>query len=159
MLAMNRILFLLLLLLSVGLGLNTQDNPPPAPQPTQTNVPPPPEVGVDEDFSAGNVPVNAPPFDPQAVPTKTGLELGLSIAVLVFGAVVTLALLFFLAQRTKESSLDQLIDVIKYPVVLVIIVGGLFLVTAGYGNEQIAPIIGLMGTIAGYLMGRSRNPS
>ncbi|PHI21118.1 hypothetical protein CEQ90_03590 [Lewinellaceae bacterium SD302] len=154
---MHRILILLILLLTAGLALNTQDNPPPAPQPTQTNVPPPPAVGVDEDFSAGNAPVNTPPFDPQAVPTKTQLELSLSIAVLVFGAVVTLALLFFIARRTKESSLDQLIDIIKYPVVLVIIVGGLFLVTAGYGNEQIAPIIGLMGTIAGYLMGRSRN--
>jgi hypothetical protein len=153
---MNRLLFLLLLCLSVGLGLNTQDNPPPAPPsspPTTTNVPPP----SSEEMPQGNAPVNAPPFDAEAIPTKTGVELGLSIAVLVFGGVITLALLFFLARHTENSSLDQLIDLIKYPVVLVIIIGGLFLVTAGYGNEQIAPIIGLMGTIAGYLMGKSRN--
>lgn len=151
---MNRLMFLLLLCLSVGLGLNTQDNPPPGTvtsPPATENVPPPAEV------SQENAPVNEPPFDANATPTKTDVELGLSIAVLVFGAVITLALLFFLAKRTESSSLDQLIDLIKYPVVLVIIIGGLFLVTAGYGNQQIAPIIGLMGTIAGYLMGKSRN--
>jgi len=28
------------------------------------------------------------------------------------------------------------------------------LITAGYSNDQIAPAVGLLGTIAGYLLGR-----
>ncbi|NJO86699.1 MAG: hypothetical protein HC821_01075 [Lewinella sp.] len=100
--------------------------------------------------------VNAPPFNPNAVPTKTSVELWLSVGVLFFGLVVTLALIVVLGQRTKGGDVTDLIDAMKYPIVTVILVGGLFLITAGYGNEQIAPIIGLMGTIAGYLMGRSK---
>jgi hypothetical protein len=35
---------------------------------------------------------------------------------------------------------------------ILIIITSLFLVVAGYNNEQIAPVIGLLGTIAGYLL-------
>ena len=30
----------------------------------------------------------------------------------------------------------------------------IFLVVAGYSDQQIAPVIGLLGTIAGYLLGK-----
>ena len=53
----------------------------------------------------------------------------------------------------REESLGESF---KYLSVTLIIVGSLFLVTAGYGNTQIAPIIGLLGTVAGYLLGRSQ---
>jgi hypothetical protein len=36
-----------------------------------------------------------------------------------------------------------------------IIIAGLFLMTAGYSDQQIAPVIGLLGTIVGYLLGKS----
>ncbi|QTA83229.1 Uncharacterized protein dnl_56240 [Desulfonema limicola] len=36
-----------------------------------------------------------------------------------------------------------------------VIVSGLFLITAGYSQEQISPMIGLLGTTAGYLLGKT----
>jgi len=95
--------------------------------------------------------VNSPPMSPDIVPTKTEQEVWLSIGVLIFGMVVILAQAFLMLRR--EESLGESF---KYLSVTLIIVGSLFLVTAGYGNTQIAPIIGLLGTVAGYLLGRSQ---
>ncbi|MEL6972338.1 MAG: hypothetical protein AAFO02_19385, partial [Bacteroidota bacterium] len=77
----------------------------------------------------------------------------LSLGVLLFGMVVVLAQAFIINRR--EEPLSQSL---KYLSVSLIIVGSLFLVTAGYGNSQIAPIIGLLGTVAGYLLGRTQSP-
>jgi len=30
--------------------------------------------------------------------------------------------------------------------------------TAGYSSEQIAPMYGLLGTVVGYLLGKTRSP-
>jgi hypothetical protein len=38
---------------------------------------------------------------------------------------------------------------------LTIIVMSVFLIVAGYNTEQVAPVVGLLGTLAGYLVGRS----
>jgi len=105
---------------------------------------------------AGNpVPdVSTPNFNSSEGPTITNLELWLSIAVLVFGLAVVVGQVY-LFQKREETTYEAM----KYISVTVIIIGGLFLVTAGYGNDQIAPIIGLMGTIAGYLMGRQQPAS
>jgi len=35
-----------------------------------------------------------------------------------------------------------------------VIISTFFVITAGFGNEQIAPAIGLFGTDVGYLLGR-----
>ncbi len=40
-----------------------------------------------------------------------------------------------------------------------VITAGLFLVVTGYSQAQIAPMIGLLGTIAGYLLGRGGDKS
>jgi len=37
-----------------------------------------------------------------------------------------------------------------------IITSGLTLVTAGYSSEQMSPVMGLLGTIAGYLLGSGK---
>ena len=37
-----------------------------------------------------------------------------------------------------------------------VITGGLFLITAGYSQNQIAPMMGLLGTVAGYLLGHKK---
>jgi hypothetical protein len=58
-----------------------------------------------------------------------------------------------------NSRQEPLSQSLKYLSVSLIIVGSLFLVTAGYGNSQIAPIIGLLGTVAGYLLGRTQSPT
>jgi len=38
---------------------------------------------------------------------------------------------------------------------VLIITGALFLVVAGYTDKQMAPVMGLLGTLAGYLLGKS----
>jgi membrane associated rhomboid family serine protease len=38
--------------------------------------------------------------------------------------------------------------------ITLIIVGTMFLITAGYNSDQISPAMALFGTIAGYLLGR-----
>jgi len=83
-------------------------------------------------------------------PQKTIQEIYMSVAVLVFGLLVVAAqtLLFYRQKADVE-------EVFKYFIVTLIIIGALFLVTAGYGNQQIAPILGLLGTIAGYLLGKA----
>jgi hypothetical protein len=90
-------------------------------------------------------------------PTNTGkvkyltsLEYLLSIAVLLFGLII-IGLEIYLVKSNIISS-DA---VVKFIVVTLIITGTLFLITAGYDNNQIAPAIGLFGTVAGYLLGKS----
>ncbi len=98
--------------------------------------------------------VNLPPVNTDLVPTKSSQEVWLSLGVLLFGMVVVLAQAFIINRR--EEPLSQSL---KYLSVSLINVGALFLVTAGYGNSQIAPIIGLLGTVAGYLLGRTQSPT
>jgi small-conductance mechanosensitive channel len=95
--------------------------------------------------------VNLPPVSTELVPTKSSQEVWLSLGVLLFGMVVILAQAFLISKREEPLS-----ESLKYLGVTLIIVGSLFLVTAGYGNSQIAPIIGLLGTVAGYLLGRTQ---
>ncbi len=106
-----------------------------------------------EGASNGNPP---PAFNPNLTPRHSDVEVYLSIAILLFGALVTLGFLWAIINRTKDASSAEFIDAMRYPVVLVIVVGSLFMVTAGYGTDQTAPILGLLGTIAGYLMGRAK---
>jgi len=96
--------------------------------------------------------VNLPPVNSELVPTKSSQEVWLSLGVLLFGVVVVLTQAF-LINKSNESLTNSL----KYLSISLIIVGSLFLVTAGYGNTQIAPIIGLLGTVAGYLLGRTQS--
>lgn len=97
--------------------------------------------------------VNLPPVNTDMVPTKSSQEVWLSLGVLAFGVIVVLAQAFLINKST-----EALTNSLKYLSISLIIVGSLFLVTAGYGNTQIAPIIGLLGTVAGYLLGRAQSP-
>jgi hypothetical protein len=39
--------------------------------------------------------------------------------------------------------------------VVMVIIAGLFLMTAGYDDKQVAPMFGLLGTLLGYIFGKS----
>lgn len=144
---MHRLSILLFTLsLALGHGLLAQDSLAATPPPVPANPP----TQVDD------LPVNPPAFNPDVVPTRTTTEIWLSIGILVFGAVITLALLYFLGRRTTSTKTEDLTEIVRYPIVMVIVIGSIFLVTAGYGTDQMAPILGLMGTIAGYLMARNK---
>jgi hypothetical protein len=72
----------------------------------------------------------------------------ISSSVLIFGCVIIL-LATYLLHKGKNAD-----DVLKLFGTLVTIISAVFLVVAGYTDTQIAPVIGLLGTIAGYLLGR-----
>ena len=46
---------------------------------------------------------------------------------------------------------------LKFILVTLVITSALFLIAAGFSNNQIASAMGLLGTIAGYLLGRSHS--
>lgn len=149
---MKYLVLLTIILFGGYIALSAQDssagNPPPPPA-MQTSPP----ITAKEVEGAGNPP---PPFNPNFTPTHTDVEVYLSIAILFFGVLVTLGFMWAIINRTKDATSSEFIDAMRYPVVLVIVVGSLFMVTAGYGTDQTAPILGLLGTIAGYLMGRAK---
>lgn len=80
-------------------------------------------------------------------------EFLLSIIVLVFGLIIISFEIYLIRSRKISSE-----DAIKFVTITLIITSTLFLITAGYSNDQIAPAVGLLGTIAGYLLGRMQHP-
>jgi hypothetical protein len=75
--------------------------------------------------------------------------LTLSLAILVFGLII-LALITFLIMRKTEPGF-----VLRAFALPLIIISALFLVVSGFSQQQIAPVIGLLGTVAGYLLGKT----
>jgi uncharacterized membrane protein YciS (DUF1049 family) len=94
------------------------------------------------------------PNDPVStiVTPLSRLEFTLSMTVLAFGLLVILLEIFLIKNKKISSE-----DTIKFIIITLIITSTLFLITAGYSNDQIAPAVGLLGTIAGYLLGRIQN--
>lgn len=77
-------------------------------------------------------------------------EVYLSLGVLLFGLVILcleIGILFKLRQNWDAHS-TRMVGL------TLVVVTGVFLITAGYSENQIAPMIGLLGTIAGYLLGK-----
>lgn len=87
--------------------------------------------------------------------TWTSIEIVLSVAILVFGALV-FALQTFLMVKLKLDWTPN--SLLRFNGLTLIIVAGILLVTAGYSDQQMAPVIGLLGTIAGYLLGSGDKP-
>jgi len=73
----------------------------------------------------------------------------ISSSILFFGLFVML-----LATRALRQGIAAGL-VLRLFGMLTIIVLAVFLVVAGYDSQQIAPVTGLLGTLAGYLVGRS----
>ncbi len=80
----------------------------------------------------------------------TNVEVYLSIAILAFGLAVLLlqTVLITRAQPTWHPK-----SILRMMGLTLIIAAGLFLITAGYSADQVSPMMGLLGTIAGYLLG------
>ena len=104
----------------------------------------------------GQIPSNtsAPPpgSGAGAVKAKTFLsdfEFWLSAEILLFGLGV-IVIEFMLLRKARVTAEEAL----RVYAVTLIIVGTLFAITAGFDSNQIAPAMGLFGTIAGYLLGK-----
>lgn len=74
----------------------------------------------------------------------------LSVAILVFGLLYLLISGFLLYKGEVRDSMG----ILKALAIPIIIFLAVFLMIVGYGEQQIAPVIGLMGTVAGYLLGK-----
>lgn len=105
---------------------------------------------------------NAPPpqqLDPSDVPRFVSLlgngEFMLSLVILVFGAFVIL-MQFMLLKKARPAPAPA--DIMRVFSITAIIVGVCLAMTAGYRTEQVAPVLGIFGTIAGYLLGYMSRP-
>lgn len=84
----------------------------------------------------------------------TDMEFWLSLEVLVFGGIVVFV--EFLLLKGKGVTAEEALRVYA---ITVIIIGALFTVTAGFDNVSVAPAFGLLGTVAGYILGRRGSPA
>ncbi|OUL79880.1 hypothetical protein CA603_32900 [Paraburkholderia hospita] len=68
--------------------------------------------------------------------------------ILGFGLIIALLATYLIKNNVKDSAVLRVFGVI------LILILTVFLVVAGYNDVQIAPALGLLGTIAGYLLGK-----
>jgi hypothetical protein len=102
-----------------------------------------------------------PRANPEGSPTNTprvwtAIEIVLSVAILLFGLIVIGLQTWLVCKKSLSWSANEVIR--AYGLTL-IITGALLLVTAGYSNQQMSPVIGLLGSIVGYLLGSSEKSS
>lgn len=76
-------------------------------------------------------------------------EIQLTLIIFIFG-LIALGVFAWLVRTGRASPL-----VMRLYVIIILVFGTLLVVSSAYSTEQIAPIVGFFGTIAGYLMGKS----
>lgn len=80
-------------------------------------------------------------------------EIILTIAVLIF-ILIVLGIATYAFQRLSGSQ-DMVVSLyFRFISISVMIAAILIVVTAGHNHEILSPVLGLLGTIAGYLLGR-----
>ncbi len=90
---------------------------------------------------------------PHARIGHTWMEVYFGIAILVFG-LLTLAMLVFLASKRSLPN-EWAFRLIGLALV---VTAGLFLIVAGFSQEQMAGMMGLLGSAAGYILGKDVHP-
>jgi hypothetical protein len=90
----------------------------------------------------------AAPFDIRRIMTR--FEFWLSLLILAFGTAVVGVEYALLRKRSFDGN-----DILKVFGITLIVVGTLFLIASGFGDKQIAPAMGLFGTLAGYILGKA----
>jgi hypothetical protein len=105
--------------------------------------------------------MNPPPTDSNLVEIPWYLstpvsreETMLALVTLLF-TTITLGFAAFLLRHQREYSTSDIVRVFG----LILIIGGtLFLMSAGFEARQVTGAIGLLGAIAGYILGKSDSP-
>lgn len=72
----------------------------------------------------------------------------LSIVLIAFATLVILLSSILMWHKVPASAIMKVFGAV------VVLIGGLILVVAGFSNDQITPVIGLFGTALGYLMSK-----
>jgi ABC-type transport system involved in cytochrome c biogenesis permease subunit len=71
----------------------------------------------------------------------------LTLSVLIFGLVIIIIMAILVLNHSSAG------EVLRLFTVPMVIVSAVFLVVTGYSQDQITPVIGLLGTLAGYILG------
>lgn len=80
----------------------------------------------------------------------TSIEIAFSISVLAWGLALICILTWVMMRTGKVWNAVYL----RLCVLGIVVTAGLFVVVAGYTEQQIAPMMGLLGTLVGYLLGK-----
>jgi hypothetical protein len=83
---------------------------------------------------------------------KTPFEFHLTILTIVLAIFMAIVL----SVMGWKSGINE--EFVRSFMVVMIVFAALFLVVAGYSDQQTAPVFGLLGTIAGYIFGRTQRP-
>ncbi|MEM9920198.1 MAG: hypothetical protein AAF990_19025 [Bacteroidota bacterium] len=100
---------------------------------------------------------NGPPANADSsiptIPTINSMwendEIVKSLIIMVFSFIIFTMLLF----RLKVPQMGPE-DFIRLTILVLVICSSMYLISAGWDNQQTAPAFGILGTIAGYLLGR-----
>jgi ABC-type transport system involved in cytochrome c biogenesis permease subunit len=71
----------------------------------------------------------------------------LTVSVLAFGLLVIITMAVLVVRKSQAG------EVLRLFTVPMVIVAAVFLVVTGFSSAQITPVIGLLGTLAGYILG------
>lgn len=82
---------------------------------------------------------------------STNNAMTMSASVLLFGALIMLVLLYHIKTCDITDHESRIF------IIVLVVVSAMFLVVSGYSDSQIAPVIGLLGTITGYVLRGSTN--
>jgi hypothetical protein len=97
---------------------------------------------------------------PQPVPPATlgrswtSIEITLTVGILLFGLMALILETIIILRAPAQWPPTT---IMRLFCVTLIIPAVLCLVTAGYSNQQVAPVVGLLGSIVGYLLGSGKD--
>ncbi len=133
------------LILWTACGANAQNSDNPSLSGDESNR----ETGS---HSSGDASTGKPPAEKPVSRDYLGsYEFTITLIAAAIG-LIALAMEFILLRRVGTLKAE---DALRVFAVTLIIIGTLFFITAGFSSTQIAPAMGLFGTVAGYLLGRS----
>ena len=81
-----------------------------------------------------------------------GWAFGMGIAVLLFGVLVVAMWVYLKAKKAIDAT-----TFFKLAGLTLVLTVGLALIVVGYSQDQIASMMGLLGTAAGYLLGHTKH--
>lgn len=131
------------------LSVAAQDTPPSLVSNPPKNGGPTADSASPQDTVETEVEAKDPEEDRNALLRHSDREERLSYSILGFGSLVLVVQ--FLLLRTPRRPAYEILQLLA---INLIVTGTLFLITAGFSAEQIAPGLGLFGTVAGYVLGR-----
>ena len=136
----------------VETAIGSTDTPPPVETPLIY-----PGAASEEAVAAvaTTQPVATPVIDRSGQRIWSDIEVYLTIAILAF-TLIALGMLVHLARSAEKAWSPQ--SVLRVFGITFIISMAVLLIVAGYSEKQIASVIGLLGVIAGYLLGNGDRP-